>query len=98
MNKIIFPFIIVCLVIIAFVIKLNYKEKIMENAATTTGKVMNEFQRGKLPYCEFTYTVNDIIYNKKQEVPMHLKNKVTDSIYTVLYDANNPKNAMIKFK
>ncbi|ANW95287.1 hypothetical protein AXE80_02840 [Wenyingzhuangia fucanilytica] len=98
MNKLIFPFIIVAVVVLAFVIKLNYKEKVLNDAETTNGKVLREFQRGKLPYCEFTYTVDSVEYHKKQEVPMHLKNKVLDSTYTVYYDIDNPKNAILKFK
>ena len=97
MSKLTLPIAFVVVIVVSFVIKLNYKSTILKNSKTTTGKIIREFQGGKLPYCEFTYSVENISYNKKQEVPLYLKNKVLDSIYTVFYSENNPKKAMLKF-
>lgn len=98
MSKLIFSVVFIGLLVIAIVIKVNYQKAVMENALTTTGKITRSIQRGKLPYCEFTYSVNNIEYRKKQEVPKHLKDKILNKTFTVYYNADNPKQAIIKFK
>lgn len=96
--KFIFVFLfIVAIGVTILMIKSQNSDKIKNNGAQTTGKVIEVFNRGKLPYCKYTYTVEGIKYTKKQNLPKHLVKKVLNKNYTVLYELNNPKNSMLKY-
>jgi len=84
--------------IIVIAIKNNNTGKLKTNGSTTTGVVTDVFFRGKMPYCKFSYQVDGVDLVKKQFVQKHLVSKILNNTYTVIYQTNNPKNAIIKFK
>ena len=98
MNKIIFPIVIVLIFSVSVIIKIMNKKHILENAVQTEGTVIEEFDRGKLPYCKYSYSIGNIKYTKTQEVPKQLKNKILNKQFTVTYQADKPKEAFIDLK
>ena len=97
MSKLFFFLLVICIIAIVFIVKRNNDKSIMENSATTKGQITKVFQRGKLPYCSFTYSVNNITYNKQQSVPKNLKNKIKGNFYTVYYHVKNPQKSILRF-
>lgn len=98
MNKFIFPIAVILVFAVSVFIKISNKKHFLENSMETIGKVTKEFKRGKLPYCTFTYSVNDVDYNKDQEVPKILENKIINQEFTVVYQSDKPKEAYIDLK
>ncbi|MGY5356006.1 hypothetical protein [Wenyingzhuangia sp. IMCC45467] len=98
MNKFIFPIAIIIIFAISVVVKISNKKHFLENSVETTGKVIEEFQRGKLPYCTYTYSVNSVDYKKDQEVPKQMVNKVKNKEFTVVYQADKPNESYIDLK
>lgn len=78
-------------------IKSKNSDKIKDNGAQTPGIVTEIIQRGKLPFCKYTYTVSGVKYTKKQELPKYLVRSALHKEYTVHYEISNPKNAILKF-
>lgn len=98
MNKFIFPIAVILIFAVSVVVKISNKKHFLENSIETTGKVIEEFQKGKLPYCTYTYTVEEVDYTKDQEVPKNLANKVKDREFTVVYQADKPNESYIDLK
>lgn len=84
--------------IVVIVVKNNNTAKLKTDGSKTTGIVTEVFYRGKLPYCKFSYQVDSVLFIKKQFVQKHLVSKILNNKYTVTYEINNPKNAVISFK
>lgn len=98
MNKFIFPVAVLVIFAISVVIKISNKKHFLENSVETTGKVIKEFDKSKLPYCTYTYSVDNVDYKKDQEVPKNLKNKVKNLEFKVVYQADKPKESYIDLK
>ena len=98
MNKFIFPIAVLVIFAISVVIKISNKKHFLENSVETTGKVIKEFDNGKLPYCTYTYSVDNVDYKKDQEVPKNLKGRVQNNEFTVVYQADKPKESYIDLK
>lgn len=97
--KFFFIFIFIAALAIGILILKNKNSaKIKNNGAETTGKVTEIIQRGKLPFCRFTYMVNGVTYKKKQDIPKHLVKKVLNNTYKVKYQIGNPQNSILIFK
>ncbi|MGY5351165.1 hypothetical protein ACXGQW_01115 [Wenyingzhuangia sp. IMCC45533] len=98
MKFIIILVIIAVTVVTILVVKTKTSNQLESNGIQTTGTVTHVFHRGKLPFCKFSYIVNQQKYIKTQEVAHHLKNEILHKTYMVKYDKNNPNNAIIKLK
>lgn len=90
-------FAIITLALSLFLLQKTKSNKIAKNKATTTGKVVKIFYRGKLPFCEYKYQVNGVTYLQKQKISKNNSKKILNNSYTVFYEKGNPKNAFIKF-
>lgn len=83
--------------ICVFLFKKENRSKISNNQGATKGTITKVFYRGKLPFCEFEYQVDRISYTKKQEISKGIAKKILYKDYTVFYEKDHPKNAIIKF-
>ena len=93
---------LLCIVFIITVIALTFKSKnnssINSDKGITKGKVTKVFYRGKLPFCEFEYTVENKKYTKKQEVTKNNASKIIDKHFEVWYQNTKPQNAILKIE
>lgn len=90
-------FIVIIFSISMFLFKKRNKTKITNNQSTTTGIVVKVFNRGKLPFCKFEYKINETSYFKIQAIPKSYQKEILHQSYQVIYESNNPKNAIIQF-